>query len=65
MLNKIDLPAAQPDKYAVEIAKIIGCEPDEVLRISAKTGEGVPAVLNAIVRDVPSRWGSSTPPPAR
>jgi len=57
VLNKIDLPAAQPEKYAEEIAKIIGCEPDEVLRISAKTGVGVPEVLNAIVRDVPPPAG--------
>ncbi len=49
VLNKIDLPAAQPEKYAEEVAKIIGCEPDDVLRISAKTGQGVEAVLNAIV----------------
>ena len=41
VLNKIDLPAAQPDLYAAEIAHIIGCEPDDVLRVSAKTGEGV------------------------
>jgi GTP-binding protein LepA len=57
VLNKIDLPAAQPDKYAEEIAKIIGCEPDDVLRISAKTGQGVTDVLNAIVRDVPPPMG--------
>jgi GTP-binding protein LepA len=57
VLNKIDLPAAQPEKYAEEIAKIIGCEPDDVLRISAKTGQGVPEVLNAIVRDVPPPAG--------
>jgi GTP-binding protein LepA len=57
VLNKIDLPAAQPEKYAEEIAKIIGCEPDDVLRISAKTGEGVRDVLNAIVRDVPPPSG--------
>ena len=41
VLNKIDLPAAQPDKYAAEIAHIIGCPPSDVLRVSAKTGEGV------------------------
>ena len=41
VLNKIDLPAADPDKYAAEIAHIIGCEPDDVLRVSAKTGFGV------------------------
>ncbi|MDP3713129.1 MAG: translation elongation factor 4 [Mycobacteriales bacterium] len=62
VLNKIDLPAAQPDKYAEEIAKIIGCEPDDVLRISAKTGQGVPDVLNAIVRDVPPPMGSLDAP---
>ena len=42
VLNKIDLPAAQPDKYAAELAHIIGCEPTDVLRVSAKTGVGVP-----------------------
>src|SRR6058998_3290204 len=42
VLNKIDLPAAQPDKYAAELAHIIGCDPDDVLRVSGKTGEGVP-----------------------
>ncbi len=57
VLNKIDLPAAQPEKYAEEIAKIIGCEPDDVLRISAKTGVGVTDVLNTIVRDVPPPMG--------
>ncbi|MCA1711395.1 MAG: translation elongation factor 4 [Actinobacteria bacterium] len=62
VLNKIDLPAAQPDKYAEEIAKIIGCEPDDVLRISAKTGEGVPDVLNTIVRDIPAPIGSVDSP---
>ena len=62
VLNKIDLPAAQPDKYAEEISKIIGCDPDDVLRISAKTGEGVPDVLNAIVRDVPAPMGSVDSP---
>ncbi|MFN2522446.1 MAG: translation elongation factor 4 [Mycobacteriales bacterium] len=62
VLNKIDLPAAQPDKYAEELAKIIGCEPDDVLRISAKTGEGVPDVLNTIVRDIPAPIGSVDSP---
>ena len=62
VLNKIDLPAAQPDKYAEEISKIIGCDPDDVLRISAKTGEGVPDVLNTIVRDIPAPTGSVDSP---
>jgi GTP-binding protein LepA len=63
VLNKIDLPAAQPDKYAEEISKIIGCDPADVLRISAKTGEGVPDVLNAIVTEVPAPIGDVDAPP--
>ena len=53
VLNKIDLPAADPDKYALEIAHIIGCEPEEVLRVSGKTGEGVPELLDKVVELVP------------
>ena len=54
VLNKIDLPAAQPDQYAAEIAHIIGCEPDDVLRVSAKTGEGVDELLDEIVPGRPA-----------
>ena len=54
VLNKIDLPNAQPDFFAVELANLIGCEPDDVLRVSGKTGEGVEALLEKIVRDVPA-----------
>jgi GTP-binding protein LepA len=57
VLNKIDLPAAQPDLYAAEIAHIIGCDPDEVLRVSAKTGQGVAELLDLICRDVPAPVG--------
>ncbi len=60
VLNKIDLPAAQPDLYAAEIAHIIGCEPDEVLRVSAKTGQGVEDLLDVICRDVPPPVGDSS-----
>ena len=63
VLNKIDLPAAEPDKVAREICSIIGGEPDEVLRISAKTGEGVREVLDAIVDRVPPPSGSPDDPP--
>src|SRR5215210_1353418 len=49
ILNKIDLPAAQPDKYGEELAALIGCDVNDVFRISAKTGEGVPELLEAIV----------------
>jgi GTP-binding protein LepA len=51
-LNKIDLPAAEPDKRAAEIEKVLGIPADEILRISAKTGEGVPALLDALVTQV-------------
>ena len=62
VLNKIDLPAAQPEKYAAEIAHIIGCDPDTVLKVSAKTGVGVEALLNEIVRQVPAPVGDPTAP---
>jgi GTP-binding protein LepA len=62
VLNKIDLPAADPDRYAAEIAHIIGCEPDDVLRVSAKTGVGVREVLNEVVRVVPAPVGDSDAP---
>src|SRR3982750_1750850 len=58
VLNKIDLPAAQPEKYAEELAHIIGCDPSTVLRVSAKTGEGVPELLDLIVADIPAPTGS-------
>ncbi|HEX8093319.1 MAG TPA: translation elongation factor 4 [Jatrophihabitans sp.] len=59
VLNKIDLPAAQPDLYAAEIAHIIGCDPDDVLRVSAKTGQGVEELLDVICRDVPAPVGDA------
>jgi GTP-binding protein LepA len=62
VLNKIDLPAAQPERYAEEIAGIIGCDPGEVLRVSAKTGEGVRELLNAIVAQVPAPAGDPKVP---
>ncbi len=62
VLNKIDLPAAQPDKYAAELAGIIGCDPSEVLRVSAKTGEGVAALLHAVVEQVPPPSGNLDAP---
>src|SRR4051794_1137103 len=63
VLNKIDLPAAQPDLYAGEIAHIIGCDPDDVLRVSAKTGEGVAPLLDVICRDVPAPVGQADAAP--
>jgi GTP-binding protein LepA len=63
VLNKIDLPAAQPDLYAAELAHIIGCDPDDVLRVSAKTGDGVDALLDVICRDVPPPVGEADAAP--
>ena len=65
VLNKIDLPGAQPEKYAAEIAGIIGGDPDDVLRVSAKTGQGVEALLNPIVDEVPPPAGRPRRPAAR
>src|ERR1041384_1114955 len=62
VLNKIDLPAAQPDLYAAEIAHIIGCDPDEVLRVSAKTGFGVGELLDEVVKTVPAPQGAADAP---
>jgi GTP-binding protein LepA len=62
VLNKIDLPSADPDKYAAELARIIGCEPSDVLRVSAKTGEGVRELLDEVVRQVPAPQGDPDGP---
>ena len=62
VLNKIDLPAAQPEKYAAELAHIIGCSPDDVLKVSAKTGEGVAELLEVVVREVPAPIGDPDAP---
>ncbi len=62
VLNKIDLPAAQPDKYAGELAHIIGCAPGDVLRVSAKTGEGVGELLDEVVHSVPHPVGDPDAP---
>jgi GTP-binding protein LepA len=59
VLNKIDLPSAEPDKYAAELAHVIGCDASDVLRASAKTGEGVEALLNEIVGQVPPPTGAA------
>lgn len=62
VLNKIDLPAAQPEKYAAELAGLIGGNPEDVLRVSGKTGEGVDALLDQIVRDLPPPVGDAQAP---
>ncbi|GLY32945.1 translation elongation factor 4 [Kineosporia sp. NBRC 101731] len=62
VLNKIDLPAAQPEKYAEELAKLIGCEPEDCLKVSGKTGMGVPELLAQIVKQVPAPVGDPNAP---
>jgi len=61
-LNKIDLPAADPDRYAMEIETVLGIPAEDILRISAKTGEGVPALLDAICERIPAPEGDPDAP---
>jgi GTP-binding protein LepA len=62
VLNKTDLPAAEPDRRAAELADLMGTDPDEILRISAKEGKGVQELLDAIVRRVPPPSGDPEAP---
>ncbi|MFB6714626.1 MULTISPECIES: translation elongation factor 4 [unclassified Streptomyces] len=62
VLNKIDLPAAQPEKFSEELANLIGCQPEDVLKVSAKTGLGVEALLDRVVKDVPAPVGKADAP---
>ena len=63
VLNKIDLPAADPERVAAEVSELFGADPGEVLRVSAKTGEGVTEVLEAIVGRIPPPAGDPAAPP--
>jgi GTP-binding protein LepA len=62
VLNKIDLPAADPEKYSRELAQLIGGDPDDVLRVSGKTGEGVEALLDRVVERIPAPVGEAGAP---
>ncbi|MFZ9018440.1 MAG: EF-Tu/IF-2/RF-3 family GTPase, partial [Ilumatobacteraceae bacterium] len=62
VFNKIDLPAADPDRYAMEIEHVLGIAAEDVLRISAKTGEGVPELLDAIAAQIPAPTGDPDAP---
>src|SRR3954470_13027916 len=62
VLNKIDLPAADPEKYSRELAQLIGCDPSDVLRVSGKTGEGVEALLDRVVEKIPAPQGVKDAP---
>lgn len=61
-LNKIDLPAADPDMYAAEIEQVLGIPANEILRISAKTGEGVSELLDAVIERIPAPTGEIDEP---
>ena len=61
-LNKIDLPAADPDRYAMEIENVLGIPAEDILKISAKTGEGVPELLDAIIAQIPPPVGVADAP---
>ncbi|MFM7045869.1 MAG: GTP-binding protein, partial [Ilumatobacteraceae bacterium] len=61
-LNKIDLPAADPDRYAMEIETVLGIPAEDILRISAKTGNGVPDLLDAVVARIPAPTGNPDAP---
>ncbi|MFZ1382761.1 MAG: translation elongation factor 4, partial [Scrofimicrobium sp.] len=58
VLNKIDLPGAQPEKFAEEIASLMGVEPEDILKVSGKTGDGVPELLDRLVREIPAPSGN-------
>jgi GTP-binding protein LepA len=62
VLNKIDLPAADPERYAAEIEQVLGLDASQILHISAKTGEGVPELLDAIVERIPPPTGDVDAP---
>jgi GTP-binding protein LepA len=62
VLNKIDLPAAQPEKFAIELSKLVGCQPSDCLRVSGKTGEGVTELLDQIIAQIPAPKGSADAP---
>ncbi|WP_158864042.1 translation elongation factor 4 [Leifsonia sp. AG29] len=62
VLNKIDLPAADPEKYAAELASLIGGRPEDVLRVSGKTGLGVEALLDRVVQEIPAPVGVADAP---
>ncbi|CAN5846823.1 translation elongation factor 4 [soil metagenome] len=62
ILNKIDLPGAEPDRRAQEVSDLLGCDPDSILRVSAKAGIGIHELLEAVVADVPAPVGDDTAP---
>ena len=62
VLNKIDMPAAHPDEVEDEIVDLIGCDPKDIIRASGKTGEGIPAILDAVIERIPHPVGDENAP---
>ncbi len=62
VINKIDMPSAMPDEVEDEIVDLIGCDPEDIIRASGKTGEGVEAILNAVVERIPHPTGDEQAP---
>lgn len=62
VLNKVDLPAADVEKVSAQVINLLGCDEDDILKISAKTGEGVPAVLDAVIKQITPPSGKSDAP---
>jgi len=63
LINKIDLPAARPDFVAEQFIDLLGCDPDEIIQVSAKTGEGIGHLLESIIDLVPAPSGDPQAPP--
>ena len=62
VINKIDMPNAMPEEVEDEIVDLIGCDPKDIIRASGKTGEGVPGILEAIIKRIPSPTGDTKAP---
>lgn len=62
VINKIDMPAAMPDEVEDEIVDLIGCDPEDIIRASGKTGEGIPEILDAVIERIPHPVGNPEAP---
>ncbi len=62
ILNKIDLPSANPEEVKDDIINLLGCEREEIISVSAKTGEGIPKIVNSIIKNIPGPRGNNKAP---
>ena len=62
ILNKIDLPSANPEEVKDDIVNLLGCEREEIISASAKTGEGIPQIINSIIKNIPAPIGNNRAP---